>query len=224
MSRRPRLTPVTRTNDGVDVVERRRGPVQGRSGSRLNRQSLLGVPLLTAILCVGCGDENAGSLEPSATRVTINELQSRNSSIESDTGKKSDWVELHNPSDAEENLEGYFVSDDLEAKQKGQLGVDAIVPPGGYLVLWLDDTENASTPLHFPFKLSGDGDYFLLSDPTGRVVASVTIPPDPTGEDTTAPDVSFGAYPDGSDAFNWCRTPTPARPNAVDCAPPDAAD
>jgi hypothetical protein len=171
---------------------------------------------------MGCGDEDVKATEISATKVTINELQSRNSTIESDTGKKSDWVELYNPSDTEENLEGYFVSDDLVEKQKGKLGVDAIVPAQGFLILWLDDTENTGTPLHFPFKLSGDGDYFFLNDPSGHVVGSITIPPDPTGDNADAPDVSYGAYPDGSDVFKWCRTPTPGRPNAADCAAPDA--
>jgi hypothetical protein len=174
-------------------------------------------PLLAALLCAGCGEQDAKQSQSSAPGTVINELQSRNSTIESDTGKKSDWVELYNSSDTEESLEGYFISDDPVEKQKGKLGVDAIVPARGYLVLWLDDTANNGT-LHFPFKLSGDGDYFFLNDPTGRVVQSITIPPDPTADSADAPDVSYGAFPDGADAFDWCRTPTPGRPNAADCA------
>jgi hypothetical protein len=175
-------------------------------------------PLLAILLCIGCGEQDVKKVETNETRSVINELQSRNSTIESDTGKKSDWVELYNSSDTEESLEGYFISDDLVEKQKGKLGVDAVVPARGYLVLWLDDTENASAPLHFPFKLSGDGDYFFLNDPQGKVVESITIPPDPTGDNADAADVSYGAFPDGSDEFNWCQTPTPGRPNAADCA------
>ncbi len=176
------------------------------------------VPALAMLLCTSCGEQDAKQAQNSDTRTVVNELQSRNSTIESDTGKKSDWVELYNASDTEESLEGYFISDDLVDNQKGKLGADAVVPARGYLVLWLDDTENASTPLHFPFKLSGDGDYFFLNDPSGRAVQSITIPPDPTGTNADAADVSYGAFPDGTEAFNWCKTPTPGQPNAADCA------
>ncbi len=168
-------------------------------------------------LLVGCGSDEVTQSATSESPVTINELQSRNSTIESDIGKKSDWVELYNPSDAVAKLEGYFISDDRSTPQKGKLPSDAVVPGHGFLVLWLDDTNSALTPLHFPFKLSGAGDYLFLSDPSGHVIRSVALPADPTGADTTLPDVSYGAFPDGSEKFHWCATPTIGEPNAPDC-------
>lgn len=171
--------------------------------------------LLAAMSLIGCGDDNAsGNIQ---TPVTINELQSQNSTIKSDTDKKSDWVELYNPSDTDQNLAEFFISDDPDERRKAKLGAAAIVPANGFLVLWLDDTNDASVPLHFSFKLSGDGDHFILSGPSGAAAKSVTIPPDPTGDDEDASDVGYGAYPDGSDSFYWCKTPTPGKPNATNC-------
>jgi hypothetical protein len=182
----------------------------------------IAVLLVTATPLIGCsGDDNAETAGNGEIRITINELQSQNSTIESDTGKKSDWVELYNPSDTDQDLTGYFVSDDSHETRKGQLSANAIVPALGFLVLWLDDTNDASTPLHFPFKLSGDGDYFFLNDPTGKMVRSITIPPDPTGNDANSSDVSYGALPDGSDTYHWCQTPTPGQPNSDNCGVAD---
>jgi hypothetical protein len=150
--------------------------------------------------------------------VTINELQSRNSTIESDTNKKSDWVELYNGSETDEDLEGYFISDDAATPKKAKLPTLAVIPAKGFLVLWLDDTSVTGTPLHFPFKLSGSGDHFFLNDPNGNTLEKVDLPADPTGTSTTAPDVSYGAYPDGSRSYAWCTTPSPGAPNSADCS------
>ena len=178
--------------------------------------------LVVATVLVGCSSDNAKTAGSTQTQVTINELQSKNSKIESDTGKKSDWVELYNPAKTDQDLAGCFISDDSSDPEKGKFSINATVPAQGFLVLWLDDTNDPSTPLHFPFKLSGAGDYLFLNDPAGKVLESVTIPPDPTGGDSNAPDVSYGAFPDGSESYNWCQTPTPGQPNAADCAATDA--
>ena len=171
-----------------------------------------------AAFLAGCGSDEVAKQVFTETVVTINELQSRNSSIESDTSKKSDWAELYNPSDANVSLEGFFISDDRNTPTKAKLPAEAVVHAQGFLVLWLDDTTGDAThPLHFPFKLSGDGDHFVLSNPNGHIVQAVTLPDDPTGTDTTLPDVSYGAYPDGSINFGWCAKPTQGDPNEADC-------
>jgi hypothetical protein len=92
-----------------------------------------------------------------------------------------------------------------------------VVPAKWFLVLWLDDTDKPEQ-LSFPFKLSGDGDFFVFSNPNGHLIQRVELPDDPTGTDTTVPDVSYGAYPDGSKDFGWCETPTQGEPNDADCA------
>ncbi len=176
--------------------------------------------LVLALMATGCGSDSSPTRASSAaaSSVTINELQSKNSTIESDTGKKSDWVELYNAGDSEANLDGYFISDDDKALQKATLPAQAVIAAGGYLVLWLDGTTNPDAPLHFPFKLSGNGETFYLSEQNGHILEQVAVPADPTGADPLAPDVSYGAFPDGSDTYGWCGTPTPGKSNASNCA------
>jgi hypothetical protein len=174
--------------------------------------------LAVMTILAGCGNDEVSHPVSMETQVTVNELQSRNSSIVCpETKKKSDWVELYNPTDEDANLQGYFISDDPAIPKKVKLSGDVVVLANSFLVLWLDDT-NDVTPLHYPFKLSGDGDFFILSNPNGYPIHKVTLPDDPTGGNTTLPDVSYGAYPDGSKNFGWCASPTLGRPNAADCA------
>jgi len=177
--------------------------------------------LVLSLVAYGCGTESPRgqqNVTTSAETVSVNELQSQNSTIQSDTGKKSDWVELYNDGDTDVSLAGYFISDDKDALEKAMLPEAAVVPAQGFLVLWLDDTTNDETPLHFPFKLSGDGENFFFASPAGKVIRKVVLPADPTGTNTGAADVSYGSYPDGSYAMGWCRTPTPGKPNAADCS------
>jgi len=189
---------------------------RSRSKCAIGPVSLL---LAVSIMAPGCGDDSPPNhpANTSVSTVAINELQSRNSSILSDTGKKSDWVELYNDGESDVSLEGYFISDDKNALLKAELPAAAVVPALGFLVLWLDDTLDTEHSLHFPFKLSGDGENFYFVSPEGKVIRKLTLPADPTGTSTTAPDVSYGAYPDGSYDMGWCRTPTPGKPNAADC-------
>jgi hypothetical protein len=186
-------------------------------GKSIGSSAVLLIGLAVTAVLAGCESDRPVPAGLGGTLVTINELQSRNSTIESDTNKKSDWVELYNGSETDEELEGFFVSDDAATPKKAKLPSLALVPAKGFLVLWLDDTLVSGTPLHFPFKLSGSGDHFFLNDPNGNTVQEVALPADPTGTSTTAPDVSYGAYPDGSHTYAWCATPTPGKPNAADC-------
>lgn len=175
-----------------------------------------------SIAATACGDDDVTdqkATNTSISSISINEVMTKNSSIESDTGKKSDWLEFYNEGDTEVSLEGYYISDDKDALLKVKLPSAAVVPAQGFLLIWLDGTFNADTPLHFPFKLSGDGENFYLSTPAGKIAKNLTIPADPMGANANSPDVSYGAYPDGSTTFGWCTSPTPKAKNGADCAP-----
>jgi hypothetical protein len=184
--------------------------------------SLTALTLLVSFVTAACGDDDS----PTATKsvksiasVTINEVMSKNSTYLSDTGKKSDWLEFYNDGSTDVSLEGYFISDDKNALLKADLPAAAVVPAKGHLVIWLDGTTDLESPLHFPFKLSGEGENFYISNAEAQVVKKLTIPADPTGTNATAPDVSYGAYPDGASTMGWCRTPTPKEANSEDCTP-----
>jgi hypothetical protein len=92
--------------------------------AKLSRQFRLGVlGALVSISATACGDDDVTDQQVSNTSistVTINEVMTKNSSIESDTGKKSDWLEFYNDGDSDVSLEGYYVSDDKDALLKAK--------------------------------------------------------------------------------------------------------
>ena len=66
--------------------------------------------------------------------------------------------------------------------------------------------------LHANFELNGDGEYLALTDPTGRPLDEVPIPPQ-------TEDHSYGRFPDGSGAWAFLLTPTPEGPNLTLSSP-----
>ena len=51
----------------------------------------------------------------------------------------SDWIELRNLGNATYNLEGYFITDNLNNPLKWKIPDGTLIEAGGYLVLWADD-------------------------------------------------------------------------------------
>jgi hypothetical protein len=105
-------------------------------------------------------------------------------------GKQSDWIEVHNPSAAPLNLEGYYLTDDPTPAGRTKWRFPAVtLPAGGYLVVFASDTmrNTAGGPLSTGFKLDGDGEYLGLIRPD-LTVAHEYAPTFPPQE----PDVSYG--------------------------------
>src|SRR5215218_10030635 len=56
-------------------------------------------------------------------------------------GKRSDWIEVHNPTAGPLNLEGYYLTDDPTAAGRTKWRFPAVtLPAGGYLVVFASDT------------------------------------------------------------------------------------
>jgi hypothetical protein len=99
--------------------------------------------------------------------VCINEFMPDNTSGPRDeTDEWADWIELHNPTDADVSLRGMRLSDDAEEPDKHVFG-DVTLAAGGFLLLWADgDVEEG--PNHLPFGLASDGGTVTLFDGAGR--------------------------------------------------------
>ncbi len=141
--------------------------------------------------------------------IYINELMARNSTVLSDDEAEfDDWVELYNDSGSAIDLAGWYISDNANDPQKAQLPQGLEVPAGGVLLLWCDgDTDQG--PDHLPFRLSGDGEEVLLTNPEGNEVDHVEF-------GALAEDVSFASFPDGGDLIE-CPNPTPGELNGDSC-------
>ena len=117
-----------------------------------------------------------------AQEVRINEFMAANDTVypdNADFDDYSDWIELHNVSEAAVSLEGYYLTDDLTAATKWSFPAGASIEAGGYLVVRADGfdagpgesflrgyhpfgTDFTTRRYHTSFKLSSEGEAVAL--------------------------------------------------------------
>ena len=103
------------------------------------------------------------------TPVRINEVSGSNDSYIDEYGKKGDWVELYNTTDAEIDVEGMYLTDNLDKPEKyqitkGKTKAQTKIPAHGYLIIWCDNKrETTDHGLHASFKIDGDGGKIALT-------------------------------------------------------------
>lgn len=133
------------------------------------------------------------------TPVVVNEVAA--------DGPMGDWVELHNPSGADADVSGFFLTDDPLSKPMAYaLPAGTVVPAGGYLVV---NVSAATTG----FGLGSDEALALLA-PGGAVVDQADW-----AEGEAPAGSTYGRLPDGSGPFATLPTPTPGAVN-TDAVPP----
>ena len=113
-----------------------------------------------------------------AQDILINEFMAANDTVypdNADFDDYSDWIELHNASGAEVDLEGYYLTDDLTAPTKWAFPAGASIEAGGFLVVRADGfdagpgesflrgyhpfgTDFITRRYHTSFKLSSEGE------------------------------------------------------------------
>ena len=176
----------------------------------------LGRPLMLGMLLVllTIGTPVAQAATPG---VLITEVMAANTrTVLDDQGRYSDWIELHNPTDAPVSLAGYTLTDDPAAPAKWSLPATTL-DPGAFLVVWASGEDRVgSEGWHTSFRLNRGGEYVGLFAPDGQLVDEVTF-----GEQEA--DVSLGRLV-GSDQWVAFPIPTPGaanttRPRAVPGAP-----
>ena len=144
---------------------------------------------------------------PAAAQVSINEVLASNGSINADPdyGTNADWIELYNAGEADVNLRGWSITDNLSKPRKYLLPEGTTIKAGGYLLIWCDDLDHG---LHACFKLSADGEEVGLFDADGKMVDSMTFGPQ-------YGDISYGRsiQNPGTDVFFM--TPTPGAANTT---------
>lgn len=86
-----------------------------------------------------------------------------------------DWFCLKNTSNTLINLNGYYLSDDPGNPLKHQVTEDIYMAPGDTILFWADDRQPPTT-FHLPFKLDGEGEFLVLSDPDGFKMEQIILP------------------------------------------------
>ena len=102
------------------------------------------------------------------TPVRINEVSGSNDSYIDEYGKKGDWVELYNTTSEPVDVEGMYLTDNMEKPTKyqitkGSTQANTIIPAHGYLIIWCDKRETSDQGLHASFKIDGDGGVLALT-------------------------------------------------------------
>ncbi|NIP97804.1 MAG: lamin tail domain-containing protein, partial [Akkermansiaceae bacterium] len=156
------------------------------SPHRATRQFLAVVSGMLGLLC-----------GPASGQPVISEFLASNQSVRADRdGEFSDWLELHNPTGAAVNLDGYYLTDNDGNLTKWRVpAVD--LGPGAYLVVFASGKDRTGGELHTGFKLGGDGEYLALVAPDGVTILSEYAPEFPR----QFTDVSYGIDP-GSEAVD----------------------
>ena len=125
-------------------------------------------------------DEGSGAakVRVQGGAVEISEVMSSNTIYCPDeNGEIHDYVELHNISDSDVNLEGWYLSDSSDKLKKWSFPAVKI-PAGGYLVVYCSGYDRTEDPrhLHTSFKLSSAGESVYLSNADGQTVSAVDLP------------------------------------------------
>jgi hypothetical protein len=136
----------------------------------------------------------------------VNEIMAvNNSTIADENGEFHDWIEIHNFGDEAVNLNGLYITDNIDDPTKHLfqevVSGDLLIPANGYIVLWADNEEEEQASNHLNFTLSGSGEYVGIYTADGLIIDGVEF-----GQQIS--DVSYGRNADG-DEWNYFSTPTP---------------
>lgn len=162
-------------------------------------------------------------------QLQINEIMAINESTYTDNaGDEDAWIELYNAGSEPVLVAGLYVSNKKKNRTVFQIPVGSeenqVIEPGGYLLLWADGEGDGDGPLHLPFKLDPDGQYFSITARDGKtLIDSVTFY-------KQFVDVSWARYPDGGKHWRFCHAPTPVATNTTQqlngkaCATPEFSE
>ena len=153
---------------------------------------------------------NTALPSPIKGQVVINELLANNQAGSTDEfGQMEDWLEIYNRSSEALDLVGLQLTDNPSNPGKFFFPRGSVILPHDYLMVWLDE-DGGQGINHASFKLSGSGEFLMLSDSTGVVFDSVSF-----GQQLA--DISFGRYPNGTGNFEQMPTTFDA-PNSLTSA------
>ncbi|MCK4751087.1 MAG: lamin tail domain-containing protein, partial [Bacteroidales bacterium] len=141
-------------------------------------------------------------------QIVINEFSASNSTqiMDPDFDDYADWIELYNSGTTEQNLNGYFITDNFGTPDKWQFTDDVMIAAGGYLIIWADGN---NTGLHTGFRLSALGEEIGLYSSDLILLDSVSFPEQKT-------DISYGRISDGVDGWGYFQQSTPNASNVTE--------
>ncbi|MBT6462361.1 MAG: hypothetical protein HOK49_07465 [Opitutae bacterium] len=165
------LTWDSRHADSVAIDEGTQA-ISGANGTvevTINRDT---VYTLTATNNAGRTTSSVRILLPRAANPVISEIKSNNTSLKDNDGEYSDWIEIHNPASTTIDLDGWFLTDNKDRRDKWRLPSHNL-QPGTHLLVYCSGKDKSPVnngELHTNFRLSTDGSYLALSKPDKTIV------------------------------------------------------
>ncbi|MBP3410791.1 MAG: lamin tail domain-containing protein, partial [Clostridia bacterium] len=101
-------------------------------------------------------------------------MASNNLYFADENGEYHDYVEIHNTSSMDVNLEGWFLADSSDALKDWAFPA-VNLPAGGYLAVHCSGLDRTTDPnhLHTDFKIGSDGECIYLTQPDGQTVSTL---------------------------------------------------
>jgi len=131
---------------------------------------------------------------PPVTDIVINEILASNSTVQGDdVGEFDDWIELHNNTNTDVNIGGYYLSDKIDNLMKWEIPAGTNLLAQGYQIIWADE-DSSQGVFHANFKLASAGETLFLVNPSGTIVDQIIFPAQTT-------DVSYGRFVNGTGPF-----------------------
>src|SRR4028118_1958996 len=94
---------------------------------------------------------------PNPLAICVNEIMPDNeTALIIGMGATPDWIELHNPTDADIDLEGWSLTDDENDPKLSVLPQGLILPAKGFLILFATGDVSIGAE-HLAFQLSAGG-------------------------------------------------------------------
>ena len=152
------------------------------------------------------------SLGPDLGSVLINEFVSSNDGgLLDEDGDAEDWIELYNPSDVAQSLDGWSLTDNADLPAKW-IFPDVTMEAGSFLIVFASGKDRTGGDnLHTCFKLSSAGEYLALFKDGDAAVPASEFPPAYPRQFT---DYAYGRYGGGA-GFWYFDVPTPGLENSV---------
>ena len=179
--------------------------IEARSGNSSNTATFY--PAMTEVEPLSYRVQSLNSEEESP--IIINEIMALNETTLQDPQEEfDDWIELHNITEQNFDLSGWYLSDNPNNPRKWEFPEGSSIPANGYMIVWADEDGGAPEGIHASFKLSSDGEslYLTSSDQDDNyIMDSIQFGPQEQ-------DISFGRTSLSESNFEKM-VPSPGQPN-----------
>ena len=153
---------------------------------------------LIALLCL-CISNITG-------QIVINEYSASNlDDFRDDFGKTEDWIELHNASNNQVDISGWYLSDKIDKPKKWKIPAGTIIEPSGFILFWAsgrDIVTDSSFHTNFKFTQTNNDEYVVLTNNLGTIIESTPLTITQLGH-------SIAKDSDGNLQWQICIAPTP---------------